>query len=356
MKQIFDNSFDAMLAYYQVGLLVGAALCLGLGGLLLGHWLYYRWRGEKVAGCIIGIKQRGAYYHPVYRYTLASGKSYEAGSDTGSNDPSGMQTGKIVPLRVMPDQPESVHEARNYFLNAVGLFLVVTGIVLAYHALSSFPVTKWTWGALALFGAFGIRKFWRTIIPKDLRLPPAEWKRRKQVEFEAAPLQTLDQVLATPAGMKHTQAKNFGRRQLKPILAIVGPLLILGGLYLGQQLWRLEQGGVRAPGTVRALERSGSADGDTHHPVVWFTGQDGGDYQFKDKVGSNPPAYRLGADVTVLYRAAAPQQSAMIDHGIWNWLLPVLLSGFGMLAILGALTIFREPRANGDDNAQNGRN
>ncbi len=348
MNKIFDLAFDVMAASYQVALLAGAALCLGLGGLMLGSWLYHRWRGAKVSGSIIGIKQRGAYYHPVYRYRLASGQSYEAVSDTGSGDPSGMKTGKLVPLLVMPDSPDKAYEARNGFFNTVGAILVITGVVLGSYSLTAFPLTRWTFGALALFGVYGGLKFYRAFIPKDKRPSPAAWKQQNAAAFADAPLLTHDQFLATPAGVKLLQDRKLGRRRLKPVLAIAGPLLLLGGLYVGQNMLRLEQNGVRVAGTVVALERSGAGEDETYYPVVRFSSYEGAAYQFKDRTGSNPPSYRPGADVGILYLAADPQQSALIDRGIWNWLLPILLSGLGLAAIVGFLALIRKPRENTD--------
>ncbi len=43
-----------------------------------------------------------------------------------------------------------------------------------------------------------------------------------------------------------------------------------------------------------------------------------------DSFGSNPPSWRPGDKVTVLYRADNPGGDVMIDRGMRNWLLPGL--------------------------------
>jgi hypothetical protein len=344
--KLFDFSFSALTAYYQVGLLIGGVFCVALGGLLLGNWLYFRLRAEKVDGQIIGVRQRGTSYFPVYRYTLASGQSHEGNSTSGSSDPTPMTTGKIVPLLVMTDKPETAQEANNYLFNIVGTVLLALGIFLFYIALSAYPVTKMTWVALALFAVFGANKIRRSILPKGERVSMTAWQQKKNAEIMATPVQTLDQVMATPAGQTLAQTKIKSRNQARPVLAVLGPLLVIGGVYLGLQMLHLEHDGVRAPGKVVAMEYSGSS-GDskgTYHAVVSFAAQDGAAYQFKDKSGTNPPMYQAGEAVTVLYLVTTPQKSAIIDHGVWNWLVSGALCAFGIVLVWGALAMYRKPR------------
>lgn len=344
--KLFDFSFSALTAYYQVGLLIGAVFCCALGCLLLGNWLYYRVRAEKVDGQIIGVRQRGTSYYPVYRYTLASGQTYEGNSTTGSSDPTSMTTGKSVPLLVMADKPETAQEARNYLFTCIGAVLSILGLGLFYFAFTAFPVTKMTWIALALFAVYGATKIQRMILPKGERVSIAAWKQKRETAIQSTPVQTLDQVMTTPAGITLTQTKAKSRRQARAILAIVGPLLIVGGGYLGLQMQHLVQHGVRAPGTIVTMEFSGSSGNSkgTYHAVVSFAAQDGASYQFKDKSGTNPPMYQAGDAVTVLYLADTPQKSAIIDHGIWNWVIAVALCSFGIVMVWGAFVMYRTPR------------
>src|SRR5437016_6105746 len=85
-------------AYEQVGWFVGALVCMGLGGLLLGNALYWRLHARRVLGTIIGVLDNKATYTPVYRYTSPDGQSIEARSDTSSGSVKGKETGRIVPL------------------------------------------------------------------------------------------------------------------------------------------------------------------------------------------------------------------------------------------------------------------
>jgi hypothetical protein len=60
-------------------------------------------------------------------------------------------------------------------------------------------------------------------------------------------------------------------------------------------------------------------------------------------MGSNPAAYREGDPVTVLYFRTLPAETATIDRGLLNWLVPgilcvmgTFLAGVALWARLGA--------------------
>jgi hypothetical protein len=103
------------------------------------------------------------------------------------------------------------------------------------------------------------------------------------------------------------------------------------GVYLGRTIFLLQSTGERVLGTIAFLELKSTVHGATYYPVIEFTTRDGGTVQFRDNMGSNPPAYREGEVVRVLYFPAFPQQSATVDRGLLNWLVP------GALCLLGSL-------------------
>jgi hypothetical protein len=81
---MFDLIFQGAQAYNQVGFFVGAVVCLGIGGLILGNSFYWRVHALRAQGTVIGVITNGGAYIPVYRYTSADGQSHVAKSDTGS--------------------------------------------------------------------------------------------------------------------------------------------------------------------------------------------------------------------------------------------------------------------------------
>jgi hypothetical protein len=78
---------------------------------------------------------------------------------------------------------------------------------------------------------------------------------------------------------------------------------------------------------------------------VRFHDSNEAEVQFKDRSGSNPPSYRVGESVTVLYIRGSAAESAMIDRGRWNWLPTVLLALFGIVfTLVGARLATGESR------------
>ena len=107
------------------------------------------------------------------------------------------------------------------------------------------------------------------------------------------------------------------------------PFLVGFAIQESRKLSRLEALGLRAPGEVVRLQRDYSSDDSgrtVYFAIVRFRTESNVRVEFKDSVGSNPPSYRRGDKVTVLYLADNPQRDAMIDHGVWgNWVIPALL-------------------------------
>ncbi len=99
---------------------------------------------------------------------------------------------------------------------------------------------------------------------------------------------------------------------------------------------------VKAQGTVvDVVSRTQTQSGERKtffYAVVEFRTADGEAIRFEDSTGSNPPAYRVGDAVEVLYDPQTPQ-SAMIDSWVL-WLPSTIVMGFGgLLAVIGGLTL-----------------
>src|SRR5215467_2799070 len=106
-------------AFDQVGLFIGALMCFGIGGLILGNSLYWRLHARRVSGTIVGVITRGDMYTPVYRYTSPDGQTHEAKSNISSSSMHGKETGRAVALMISPHDPAKVQEANGYLFDAV---------------------------------------------------------------------------------------------------------------------------------------------------------------------------------------------------------------------------------------------
>ena len=100
-------------------------------------------------------------------------------------------------------------------------------------------------------------------------------------------------------------------------------------MHLGRNTYLLQSTGERTQGTVLFLELKTNLHGSTYYPVVQFATAAGTMIQFRDVMGSNPPAYREGDPVNVLYFRNLPEQTATIDRGMLDWLAPVVLCVMG---------------------------
>jgi hypothetical protein len=327
---VFDFFISSANAYNQVGLFLGAAFCLGLGGLLLGNALYWRLHSHRAHGTIIGVIASGTTYAPVYRYTTPDGDTHEARSDVSSSGTSGKETGRIVPLMIAAHNPSSARAADSYWLEIIGLVLVLPGLVLAYVAVAAYPLTPMTWIMGAGMILYLFERGRRTLTPKGQRVSLSEWRAQRGLDagIDLAQVKRIEDLVPA-AAQQNGQARAQQARKWAPVVGIFAIVLAALGVWQSMRLAHLEAAGVRAPGEVVRLREewsSGSSGGGhyTYYPIIRFRTAENETIEFKDSIGSNPPSYHSGDKVTVLYLAEAPRGNAMIDRGlVWNWAIPV---------------------------------
>ena len=100
----------------------------------------------------------------------------------------------------------------------------------------------------------------------------------------------------------------------------------LWGVYAGYISWKLENEGVTTTGTVVRLEESDSSDGGccVYSPVIEFTASNDQKYSFESHNASDPPAYDVGEEVSVLYDPSDPE-TAQINKWSERWLFPIII-------------------------------
>lgn len=84
----------------------------------------------------------------------------------------------------------------------------------------------------------------------------------------------------------------------------------------------------RAAGRVVHLVQKGSGNDIYYCPVTVFRDGTGIEHTIQSSGGSNPPRFRVGNAVTVLYRAENPD-SAMIQDRFMLWIYPLLFLAIG---------------------------
>ncbi|MEZ0225615.1 MAG: DUF3592 domain-containing protein [Alphaproteobacteria bacterium] len=346
---MFDSVFDSMMPYQQVLMLVGGFVCLGLGVLLAGNEVHWRRKAIRVAGIISGVRQKGNIYYPVYRYQLPGGEVYDSTSDIGSSAFQGKETGRMVPLLVLPDAPAAARAADNWAFGAVGVLLVLAGGLLVLLAFLEYPVTKMTWiVAVALFCYSGM-KLQNILVPKGQRLTLAAWKaamkQKHDADMQGIPVTRIEDMLATEGGKKTLVQQNQARRVAGPLLFGCGMLMMVAGVQFGNGVENMLKHSLMTQGQVVEMKGGTAPDSDAVFPVVSFTDAQGRTVRFQDGAGQDPPVSRVGDTVPVLYLPDDPEKTAMIDPGVMSYVVPLLfLLGGTIAAVAGALVTRRNQK------------
>lgn len=109
----------------------------------------------------------------------------------------------------------------------------------------------------------------------------------------------------------------------------IGSIFAITGIIVAVNTRSFVVTSVKAPGTVTSFIRSSKV----HYPVVKFTPSSGDPITFESNSGSNPPAFKQGQQVEVLYNPQQPS-SAMINSWGELWLLPIIFTAMGSLFLL----------------------
>ncbi len=115
---------------------------------------------------------------------------------------------------------------------------------------------------------------------------------------------------------------------MKYLFLVVGAALLAAAVLSATNTRTFVAEAANASGSVTDLVRRHSDDSDTYAPVVSFVTQTGETVQFTSRTSSNPPAYRRGEQVRVLYRPLAPHD-ARIDGFLSLWGSSVIFGALG---------------------------
>jgi hypothetical protein len=133
-----------------------------------------------------------------------------------------------------------------------------------------------------------------------------------------------------PADPKRVFAQgNAMRISIMKYVFLAGGLLFLTVAICSVQSTRTFLGQAStARGTVIDMVRRQSNDSDTYAPVVRFSTEMGETIEFTSSTSSNPPGYRTGESVEILYRPIAPRDARINDFGSL-WASPLMFGTLG---------------------------
>lgn len=126
------------------------------------------------------------------------------------------------------------------------------------------------------------------------------------------------------------------RRALALVFVVPGLLVAVAFLFWGIMRHAGRRHWKRAEGEVVDMKADTSGG---YSPVVEFETSPGQKQSFDGNVVTDPPRYRVGEHVAVLFDPSEPS-TAMIDRALEHYFVPGLFSGMGLLFALAGLFIW----------------
>ena len=281
-------------------------------------------------------------YHPVVEYDGPDGRKRYLEGLVGSSSPFGA-VGDAVTVLVQPEDPERA-VLKSSLTYGVGAAIALMGLASCIVFFAVFRATPFSLVSAAGVVILATYQFRRSARTKPMTLE--SWRKYKDEAFRPkvytdankAEIPWADPEAVRTAIAKQQKANRFA----PPILLLAGVGLLFLGVHLHQKTAAFLARAVRAPGVVVEMATNHSSEGNsTYAPVVGFE-HDGRKYTFKDTISSNPPSYRRGEAVGVLYDPDQPRD-ARIDRGRWNKAVPILIGVFGALLCLLGFWSFSRP-------------
>jgi hypothetical protein len=223
-----------------------------------------------------------------------------------------------------------------WLLLAIGAFIAAVGSPFLAMGLRGL---HFNWGtalvALALTGYAGFKLF-PVVHPFLDARKAGDWKAtREAFAARLAQRQNMQAVSdAQIASVSAAQGKQAAT--VLPVVMVVGLALIIGGGVWYERTTAFMVRALSAEGIVARNDASESDESTTYHAVVDFTDRSGHTVTYRDSVGTAPAWFSPGDKVRVYY---LPEDSsrAMIDRGLWNGLVPLLIGSVGALLLFGGV-------------------
>ena len=114
------------------------------------------------------------------------------------------------------------------------------------------------------------------------------------------------------------------------VFSLVGELLLVIGLFIWFRTRSFINSSQETKGTVVRMLYSSDSDGSGYAPVFKFTTITGQSVEVAEKVYSNPPQFREGQVIDILYDPQNPNR-ARVKKWSTLYFVPLLLGGMGVL-------------------------
>ncbi|MBT5073799.1 MAG: DUF3592 domain-containing protein [Kordiimonadaceae bacterium] len=294
-----------------------------------------------------GHKQNfsGEMYHSTFQYRTPDGRSFEQTSSMSSNIIIGRMPGTELELLVMPERPEKVRKPTLVWL-IFGIVFFIPGIFILNMAFNNFE-SNYMSGVLILAGGGYIGYKLSVLYEKmtrsefDRSLLKEAWQNFKTKGIETSGEEIKGRVLETSEVVERIKA-HLKYYFVTGIIMLALTVGLGGGAYFtASNMINLSQNGQTANGEIIDVSSRSSNDnsGYTYYAIARFIDNKGQSIKFEDSFSSSQPLYRIGEKVDILYSDDNPAD-AIIDRGIYNWIISLALAGAAVLTLWGALYYF----------------
>lgn len=116
----------------------------------------------------------------------------------------------------------------------------------------------------------------------------------------------------------------------------IGCAAIVGGLIWMMRTAYFLKEALKTPGQVIAMPRTGGWRDTRYYPIFVFTNDAGVVLTQRSRINFEPEVFKPPQSVTVIYEPSKPDE-ARIETFRGLWLMPVLMIGWGLLCVLGAV-------------------
>lgn len=291
-------------------------------------------------------------YAPVVEFTVGHNiYRFEAGISSSSMS---YDIGSPIPVYYLPSNPHEAQIKSNLRYVFGGIFLTI-GLVIS------------------TVGAINIEMGLETLIFGGLILGTLSYKFLKiKAKANENGIYTFADFIAASKGEKPsldrdlygTEGKNYQpsenlitehsaviKNQTVPVLAIAFIFLLAFGAtgaaaYFGKQKYDFLQSASHATGTIIDFKSSTSDGSTTYRPVVRYQHSDSSEVTFTSSWGSSHPSENRGDSIMVLFDPS-DKNSAQLDKGIWNWLVPGICALFALMFFYSGAFSIKKRRQHG---------
>jgi len=323
---------------------------VGLAFVVLGFYLllddfFFRQRARQLEGHVVGFERTQSSkgelrYCPIFQYT-DQGDRYQFRSSISSSQIT-YDIGEEVDVLILENMHSSVRATRGarLFIALAFAFIGSASFIFGVYELEETSYRDW---------AVEIGLLLSLVSVYVLLQLSNRYRKKEEAKFSYVPndegligYEPLGDLITTQVEVnKRTTSK---KQHLFGIF--IGSFLLIGSLYWANNTHDYVTSSTNIKGTIVGDHSSFSDGKVVHAAVVEFTPQEFGIQRFTSRVSSSSPSWNIGDSLNVLYD---PENinNAMIDRGVWNYAIQIIMGLIAILVLLVSSYQYRKKRKKG---------